>query len=955
MADKLSLAQLLQRTLLPKLLAALFAICLVLGAMAVYFAQQQVADTQRVQVAQVRDDLQNNLNDTLLLLESIAANDIIINSFIDLQQRDTYLPLFFRTLRLSRAQNMGLALYDFAGTPIIDKNWPGTLPPALVTYWQGSVLEQGRSVSLLGEHGALLAVPVYLGTSVEGALVVHSPSIDHLIYQRTDEATHFVTDEMGTVLYSSAPSVLQPGQAFVAGRFASWVIHSDSWQNVNIHSMAPLTTAYQPVFWLLPVLLSCIGGALVVSLYAMRRSARLAAATLSDLYTSIASGLQFQNLHVAAAPKEEAIELSNIRNAFNQLTTNLMTITLSNRQFSNVIDSLEEVLVVLDNHNRILLSNHQYQALARNCAFSQKTLNQILDKIDNQTDTLDQQYQHTEQGPVTIKWMQLPFVNEQREVIGKILVGNDITARRTLESRNRLMTHAMESATVAIAIGQLHDGMLSIVYVNDFFTKLSGFSFADAKGKPMTLLTGIASGIENLRLIKKRVAEGKPIDQTLCLHHRTGRTFHARVILNPVTDGETVTHYVAFFQDVTEQEKARQYLEEARQKAEDSARMKSSFLASMSHEVRTPLHGIDGTLKLLDKTALDNSQQHYLSLALQSLRNLQHIVDDILDFSKIEAGQLKIEAIPFNLPLLIDTIVQQYEPLCAQKHIDLQVQTTLQGIEQVQGDPVRLRQILGNLLSNAVKFTENGQVRLSLALKSDKSNWKLTGSVRDSGIGIAEDKLASIFDVFTQEDSTTTRRFGGTGLGLAITRQLCQLCKGDITVQSEKGVGSQFIFTLQLQKCSHALYQLPSSTVTKADAERSRVARVLLVEDNEINQLIARENMPKHKVMTAGNGKQALAALQQIKTPFDIILMDCHMPEMDGFEATRRIRAGEAGERNMHIPIIALTANAMKGDREFCLEAGMTDYIAKPFSAPQLEAVIQDNLAPCASAAAQNE
>ena len=258
----------------------------------------------------------------------------------------------------------------------------------------------------------------------------------------------------------------------------------------------------------------------------------------------------------------------------------------------------------------------------------------------------------------------------------------------------------------------------------------------------------------------------------------------------------------------------------------------------------------------------------------------------------------------------------------------------------VTGDPVRLRQVLGNLLSNAVKFTSEGTIILRIALTcSDKQSWALRGDVEDTGIGIAPENLDSIFEVFSQEDVSTTRKFGGTGLGLSISRQLCQLMGGDLTVTSEKGRGSCFSFVM-LQGNAEGTQPAQSLNDSQAPAPllpaKDFCAKILIVEDNEINQLIAREHLSQHKTMTARNGKEALEALNRMKLTFDVILMDCHMPEMDGFETTRRIRAGDAGEKYLNVPVIALTANAMKGDRERCEAAGMDDYISKPFSAEDL-------------------
>ena len=350
------------------------------------------------------------------------------------------------------------------------------------------------------------------------------------------------------------------------------------------------------------------------------------------------------------------------------------------------------------------------------------------------------------------------------------------------------------------------------------------------------------------------------------------------------------------------------------------------------------MHGVSGALQLVSKTALDKTQQHYVGLADESIRNLQHIVDDILDFSKIEAGQLKLENVPYNLPLLLETLYEQFSISSDEKGLQLNLDTELAEHVMVQGDPVRLRQVLSNLLSNAVKFTQNGSILLSVSLvETSSEQWQLQGFVQDSGIGIDEGNLDSIFEVFQQEDTSTTRKFGGTGLGLSISRQLCRLMQGDLTVQSRKDEGSKFLFTVAVSRPAYEAYIAAPDTTKHSEPEATlQPSRILIVEDNEINQLIAREHLSEHKTLTAKNGVEALEALKRLKVQFDVILMDCHMPKMDGFETTRRIRAGEAGERYTEVPIIALTANAMKGDRERCEAAGMDDYISKPFTAKQL-------------------
>lgn len=944
MSARPSLASTLQRTLLPKLLAALFIISLLICFAVVYFAQQQVSSNQQHHVENLRADIDFSIRDTLLLLESIAGNDLVVNSFIDIEQRDNYLPLFFRTLRLSRATDASLALFDFAGEEVISKNWHGQLPDGLAALWQPATLEEGKRFWRIHENGIIVAVPVYIGSSVEGALVLYVRDIGQLINPRENSATQLIVSGTNEILYSTAPQTFAPHTSFTLAEYSHWTRYARQWQGLTLYSLSPFTQAYEAVLWLIPVLLISIIATILVSLHAVNRAAGLTATTLQTLYESILASMQQKSAARSLAPSDEPAELADIREAFDNLTVNLLTITLSNRQFANVIDSLEELLVVLNNEGHVVISNHRYERAAAHYGLDAQELQRIASFLNDTGTTLDATYTDAAAPrQITVKWTLLPFISDNKEVIGSVLVGNDVSQQRDLESRNRLMTHAMESATVAIAIADTTRSTMPIVYINNYFSQLSGFSSKEALGQPANLLIGENTDSATLRTIYDKVKAGESLDETLLLYKKTGHVFYARLVMTPVRSDTKVTHYVVFFQDVTEQEKTREYLEDARHRAEESARLKSSFLASMSHEVRTPLHGISGTLQLLDETALDDKQRRYLNLSLQSMHNLQHIVDDILDFSKIEAGQLNIERAPFNLRLLLETIFEQYQTNCDQKGIELTISLNLGETSIVIGDAVRLRQILGNLLSNAVKFTQSGCVEVSIALRHHNQKWRLEGCVKDTGIGIAPEKVSRIFEVFTQEDDTTTRRFGGTGLGLAITRQLCQLCGGDIQVTSRKGEGSSFSFTIQLGK---APKDLPHPTLAAhsptaiSKVKNYTAARILLVEDNEINQLIARENLNGHKVLTAINGKEAISALMQMKITFDVILMDCHMPEMDGFEATRRIRQGEAGERYLNVPIVALTANAMKGDREACEAAGMNDYISKPFTATDLQTVI---------------
>ncbi|PRY21202.1 PAS/PAC sensor hybrid histidine kinase [Aliiruegeria haliotis] len=498
------------------------------------------------------------------------------------------------------------------------------------------------------------------------------------------------------------------------------------------------------------------------------------------------------------------------------------------------------------------------------------------------------------------------------------------------ESRQTTKQLAMvaEQANDAVII-TTPDGM--ITWVNRAFSATTGYTSKAAVGQHVTFLNGPETCPQTIREIEAARRRGSSYRTEIVSHDRKGTPIWMEVSLTPVLDNcGQVVNFVSVERNIGVAKERERALAEARQKAEWEVQLRHQFLATMSHEIRTPMNGVIGTVDLLLDTDLDENQLCLLRTITSSGEALLDIVNDILDFSKLESGKLQITSDPYSPADCIRSAVEMVAALAKSKDLALNLVLPASLPPCLTGDAARLRQILLNLLGNAIKFTETGSIDVEVAVKLERSTCHLMISVNDTGVGIPADRLEDIFVSFQQADSTVAGRFGGTGLGLAISRLLTRAMGGEIDVSSFPGKGSTFVVNLsQPIGQQENPPQDPPPLVQEEDEFRG--LRVLVAEDNRTNTLILERMLSQLNVdpIFAVNGRDAVSLFDLHE--IDLVLMDVHMPILDGLEATRRIRSREAELHLGPTPIAALTANALPEDREMCLAAGMDGVITKPF------------------------
>ncbi|TXR54369.1 response regulator [Reinekea thalattae] len=975
-------------------------------------------------------------------------------------------------------------------------------PDIALTPWFNYVIGAQQTFIETTSNGLLIAAPIMQANELLGVIVSQTVNLKALINIHLNDYNLVILDRTERVLYSTNTELFP--------LYSTQLIRDNAtWRKSMSLSEGDLTfvsfekkSVHQKNLLLLYLLLFSGASFIFISAFVTAKIAgRVIREAITDFTLAIEHFEQHKQIGALTKKTYDISELRQLNERFQDLLTKLLASNLSKNRVSAILNSLNDLLVVFDLDGTPVISNRAFDDFFTNKEFSHKDIFSFLfNNFDSPKSLLNMTrplpsfettYQTGTQGgrqTNIVHWSRSPMFDEQGNIFGAIFVGQDITHSNELSTNIELKNAAIDAADSGILILENEAPFTRVCYANTAFERITGISSQLICNKDLSLKDFKQFANAPLARIRTAMIEKKSIVEVLKVPLKNNDQSHVELVLSPIpTDGlKQKSYYLCILKDVTQQQVNSNLLISAKEQAEQSARLKSEFLASMSHEIRTPMNGVIGMLDILHDTPLTMQQLNYVRIAQGSADALLSIINDILDFSKIEAGKVILDHADFNLYEMLDSFIDGMAQQAQRKGIELIIDTLKVQHHQVKGDAGRVRQILTNLVSNAIKFTEQGYVKIQVeSTDLDDQLCTLLVSVSDTGKGIPADRQHSLFDPFIQVEAKDAVK--GTGLGLAIVKQLVESMNGQIEVLSEVGQGSEFKFSIEIEatnpqpilstdhisgkrillvedcemtrqtitnQLSHwgasivtidsaeqaidyietqddnidlalissemkqmsgkalgvrlatthpkatinqrvlmtpvskdpnlagisragfnshitkpvkakDLANLFNSTLNSSDAvsvnepindtngeaNMSKQQRILIVEDNTVNQMIARKFVETlgFEAVTVANGQEALDTLiaqseNPIDSHFDLILMDCQMPIMDGFEATDKIRQAAAGEMFKDIPIIAMTANAMKGDRERCIEVGMNDYTSKPLDKEDFLSTIQRNL-----------
>lgn len=954
-----TLYQQLQQLVLNRVMVVVLVFSIGICGLFLWVGEQQLEQRHALEVESFKDAFELSVDNVRTNIVTLASNDLLINALIDFEMRDEYLPLFFQSLKISKGENNFSALYDFSGEIIQENNWPDALVHTLAPNWKDIVLVQGEVLEVVSPQGLLIIAPILISGYAEGALAGFSENITSLRHLHDRQTTQILFNQQGQQIAASNNRYADLDMdAFLTLKNKSFVLKT-KFKHFDIVSSQSFASAYAQSLWLLPIFLIAILGTLLTSWYAVRLASAQSANTLQRLHNALAKQIQNEDLEPPEEEQgsdghlDEALELFNIRASFNTLAREVLSLSISNTKINNVINSLTEFLLVVDNEGELILENTTSRLTAIEIGIEQDL---IIDRAlhvlkSGMTLTFSTKYwvsgshkptSQEEQQPTlrTIDWRVTRFTNKVGETIGAIVTGQDVSERVMLEDDIKVRNQALEASPVPVTIVDITKADQPFIYVNKAFSDMTGYSYEEAVGRSCQFLQGKQYDKATSTAIFEAISKKEPLNCEVDNYRKDGSKFINSLSIMPVIDSDaSVRYYVGVQQDITAEKQTALLLSQAKESAERTMESQASFFASINHELRTPINGINGMLKALMKTDLNQQQSKYASLANKSADNLLLIVNDVLDYSKAESGQLSIEKHPCDVYTFLDEVCQRMETQCHSKSLSFS-----RSIEALKGhtfliDAMRVQQVIENIYNNALKFTDTGTISLSVELNHEQlsGTYSLHFCIKDSGIGIAQEDLVDIFESFKQVKQASNKITTGTGLGLTISKQLVELMDGEIEAKSKVNEGSCFHFSVRTEM-TEALVSSDNGDIPKLT--KGKTPNVLIVEDNEINQEVLIATLTDTKTIVAHNGIQALEVLQQIKVPIDVILMDCQMPELDGWQTTRMIRDGEAGANYKDVPIIAITAFTTSSDKQKCRDAGMDAYLSKPFQPQSLQETV---------------
>ncbi len=613
-------------------------------------------------------------------------------------------------------------------------------------------------------------------------------------------------------------------------------------------------------------------------------------------------------------------------------------------QLSLVASHVNSGVVINDANNKILWVNKAFETITGYSLadVKEKKLRDVI--TSKETDEHDLAYagiqssnknsfsieiltSNKDREPIWLSVMNSVILDEKGEISKSIEIITDITERKKTELELQTLSAAVTQSEVGVLIRNEKD---EVIWLNESLERLLGWKLEELEGSVlgMKFLVGELTDLDEVLKAKKEFANCKPYDIEALLYKKDGTPIWISVHSSPLFNKSGVLErQLGLFMDITVRKKAEQELIRTREKALQLSHAKETFISVMSHEIRTPINVVIGMSRLLLEEDPAEHQLEHINILKFSSENLLALVNDILDFTKIETGNMALESFPVNLKELARRTLNTLEFKLEDKNLKLKLSVDTKIPEHVLADSTRLYQIMINLLGNAVKFTREGEVKLTLTLeKEDRETITVKFIVSDTGIGIHQDKLDSIFEAYTQASSDTTRKYGGTGLGLTITKKLIELHQSDIKVKSNFGHGSEFSFAIQFKRSVRDVPLILSNL-----EHENWKALVLVADDNAINCKLAKKVLSKWGIQTdiAENGQQAYEMVTQKN--YDLVLMDLHMPVLDGLKATKKIRVLQ-DEKYQTLPIIALTGSVFGMDLENLQEEGLTDYFLKPYT-----------------------